>query len=216
MLFYLLSMFTFAQEPAMSITVVDSPYEEIYMEEPRVICESACSWQQDTSDILVEVNRNHQSWLKNAEISAIYTDETIAYSGYECNFKQQPLKCSNQNGLWRLRTVINQDSEKATLNFLLYDERGVIIGQSNITKLKRTRVIERKKVSQQQAPQQPIQTTNCNQTTGTCTAIPIVPSPQTATETEDLEPIVIDIPPIITSRDLNQAVIFLYDSVRLR
>ena len=32
MLFYLLSMFTFAQEPAMSITVVDSPYEEIYME----------------------------------------------------------------------------------------------------------------------------------------------------------------------------------------
>ena len=216
MLLYLFSMFALGQEPGMTITVVDSPYEEIYMEEPRVICNPNCSWEQDTSDIFVEVNRNHRSWLKNAEISAIYNKDTIEFSGYKCNFKTESLKCANQNGLWTLRTVITQDNEKATLNFLLFDENGVVIGQSNITKFKKTRIIERKKTTQQQVPQQPMQVSNCDKQTGSCAAIPIVPNPQVASQTEDLEPIVIDIPPTITSRDLNQAVIFLYDSVVLR
>ena len=53
-----------AQEPAMTIVVSDSKYEEIYMEEPRVICTTPCSFEQDTSIIFVEANRQHKAWFK--------------------------------------------------------------------------------------------------------------------------------------------------------
>ena len=72
MLILLFSLFTHAEEPSASITVTDSRYEEIYFEEPRVKCNVPCSFEQDTSQVFVEANGKHRTWLKAGKVTGIY------------------------------------------------------------------------------------------------------------------------------------------------
>ena len=215
MLFLLFSFLTAkAEEPAATIVVTDSRYEEVFFEDPRVMCSSPCSFDQDTSTVFVEVNRHHKSWLKNGEITGIYNEETIKYNYGDCDFTKDTFGCANQNGLWVIRTTISQDAGRASINVMLFDETAAMIGQGTYTKFKRTRVIERKKVTQRQVPGTPGSISKCNKADGSCATIPFQSSGQTQSQTEDLEPIVIDTPPVITARDIGQAVIMMYDSVR--
>ena len=202
------------EEPTASITVTDSRYEEIYFEEPRVICTVPCSFEQDTSQIFVEANQKHKTWLKVGKVTGIYNDETIKYAYDDCNFKQNPHGCANENGLWVMRTTISVDEGRASINVMLFDENAAMIGQGTFTRFKRTKIIERKKVTQQQMPGTPGAISQCNKADGSCATIPFQGRGQTATQTEDLEPVVIDIPPTLSARDIGQTMIYVYDSVR--
>ncbi len=211
---YLLSFLALADEPSMTITVTDSKYEEIYFEEPRVICSVPCSFEHDTNSIFVEANKKHRGWLKSGEISGIYNDETIKYAYADCDFKRDPHGCANENGIWVMRTTISVDASRASINIMLFDENAAMIGQGTYTRFKKSRVIQRKKVTQQQAPGTPGAISQCNQQSGTCATIPIQGNGQTATQSEDLEPVVIDIPPTLSAKDIAQTMIYVYDSVR--
>ncbi len=201
-------------EPSLTITVTDSVYEEIYYEEPRVMCSVPCSFEQDTTSIFIEANRKHLSWYKHGKISGIYNDETIGYAYEDCNFKRDPHGCASQNGLWVMRTKISVDESRASINIMIFDESASVIGSSTFTRFKKTRVIERKKVTQQQVPGTPMSISNCNQQSGNCATIPSQTNGQTVNQTEDLEPVVVDIPPTLTARDIGQAMIMAYDSIR--
>ena len=214
MLLLLSSFFVMAEEPALSIVVNDSRYEEIYMEEPRVMCESPCAFDQDTSLIFVEANRQHRAWLKTGKISGIYNHETIHYAYADCDFKKDSLECATENGLWVMRTTITQNTERASINFVLFDDTAAVIGQSTFTKLKKRTVIKRKKVTQQRLPGSPIEARNCNEATGNCATIPLQSQGRNISQVEDLEPVIIDIIPTLSARDVGQAMIMLYDSVR--
>ena len=214
MLLLLGSLLAGAEEPALSIVVSDSPYEEIYMEEPRVICTVPCMFEQDSSLIFVEANRNHHTWFRSGKVSAIYNQETVQYTYKDCDFKKNALMCAHENNLWVLRTTIAQDSESASINLVLLDENAVPVGQSSIAKFKKTTIIERKKVTHQQLRGQAMETKSCDEESGNCTTLPIQMQGQSVRQTEDLQPVVIDIPPSLTARDINQAMIMLYDSVR--
>jgi hypothetical protein len=214
MLVLLFSLFTHAEEPTASITVTDSRYEEIYFEEPRVMCSAPCSFEQDTSIIFVEANRHHKAWLKTGKVMGVYNDETIKYAYEDCNFKQNPHGCANENGIWVMRTTISIDAGRASINIMLFDDTATMIGQGTYSKFKKTRIIERKKVTQQQVPGVPGSISNCNKADGSCATIPFQGSGQTVNQSEDLEPIVIDIPPTLTARDIGQTMIMVYDSVR--
>ena len=214
MLVLLFSLFSQAEEPSASIVVSDSRYEEIYFEEPRVLCDVPCSFEQDTSTVFVEANRKHRTWLKTGKVTGIYNDETIKYAYEDCNFKLNPHGCANENGLWVMRTTINVTADKASINVMLFDENAAMIGQGTFIRYKKTKIIERKKVTQQQTPGIPGAVSQCNKANGSCATIPFQSSGQAATQTEDLEPVVIDIPPTITARDIGQTMIYVYDSVR--
>ena len=214
MLVLLFSLFTHAEEPSASIVVSDSRYEEIYFEDPRVLCDVPCSFEQDTSTVFVEANRKHRTWLKTGKVTGIYNDETIKYAYDDCNFKINPHGCANENGLWVMRTTINVTAEKASINVMLFDENAAMIGQGTFIRYKRTKIIERKKVTQQQVPGMPGSLSQCNKANGSCATIPFQGRGQTATQTEDLEPVVIDIPPTLSARDIGQTMIYVYDSVR--
>ena len=214
MLLLLLSLFAMAEEPALSIVVSDGRYEEIYMEEPRVMCESPCAFDQDTSLIFVEANRKHRTWFKAGTISGVYNDETIRYAYENCDFKKDPHGCANQNGVWVIRTTITQNSERASINLMLFDDNAAVIGQSTFTRFKKQTVIRRQKTTQQQIPGSPGVATKCDESSGACATIPFQGQTNSVSQTEDLEPTIIDIPPILSARDVGQAMIMLYDSVR--
>ena len=203
-----------AQEPALTIVVTDSIYEEIYFEDPRVICSSPCMFEQDSSIIFVEANRNHKAWYKHGKVSGIYNNETIKYAYEECNFKLDPHGCAKENSLWVMRTTISIDSNRASINIMIFDETAAMIGQGTYTRFKKTRLIERKKVTQSPSPSQPISTSNCNQSNGNCATVRTQIPGKNTSLVEDLEPTVIEIPPIISPRDIGQAMIMAYDSIR--
>ena len=214
MLLLLLGLIAYAEEPALSIVVSDTRYEEIYMEEPRVICEMPCAFDQDTSLIFVEANRKHRTWLKAGKVSTVYNDETINYAYEDCNFKKEPHKCASENGIWVLQTTITQDSERASINFILFDDSAAVIGQSTFTRFKKQNVIKRQRVTQHQTQGSGGVATKCDEQSGACATIPIQGQGNRVSQTEDLEPTIIDIPPTISARDVGQAMIMLYDSVR--
>jgi len=214
MFLLLFGLFSSAEEPSASITVTDSRYEEIYFEEPRVICTVPCSFEQDTSSIFVEANRHHRTWYKYGKITGIYNDETIKYAYDDCNFKEDPHGCAFNNGLWVMKTTVSVDAERASINVMIFDDRAAMIGQGTFAKFKKTRIVQRKKVTQNQIPGQPGSISKCNKADGSCATIPLQSNGQTVSQSEDLEPIVIDIPPTLTARDIDQVMIMAYDSIR--
>lgn len=214
MLILLFSLFVHAEEPAASITVTDSRYEEIYFEKPKVICAIPCSFEQDTSSIFVEANRHHRAWYRHGKIAGIYNDDTIKYAYGDCDFKKDPHGCAFENSLWIMKTSISMDVERASISIMIFDETAAVIGQGTLTKSKKTRVVQRQKVTQQQMPGQPMTISNCNKETNDCAVIPVQPNAQSFSQAEDLEPVVVDIPPTLTARDIDQAMIMAYDSIR--
>lgn len=217
MLLFLLSLIGYAEEPTLSIIVSDNRYEEIYMEEPKVTCESSCIFDHDTSLIFVEANRNHRAWFKAGKISGIYNHETIRYAHGDCDFKKDSLGCAAEAGIWVMRTTITQNSDRASINLILFDDTAAAVGQSTFTRLKKQTVVRRKRVTQQRVPSPPMSITNCNKDdkgVGSCASIPFQSQGQNTSQVEDLEPIIISAPPILSARDVNQAMIMLYDSVR--
>ena len=203
--------------PNETITVVDSRYEEIYVEDPRVISNDTSNYEHDVTVIFTYMNALHKTWFKPGKIGAIYNSETIEFSGTECNYKKTSLKCAHEEGLWVLRTVITEGDEQASINLLLFDDTGVVIGQSNYTVKKKTRIITKQKKTVTQGPNQPVSvgSQNCNQSTGTCRASSYtgIQNGSVSATTEDLEPTVIEIKPRITDTSIHQAVIMLYNSV---
>jgi hypothetical protein len=214
MLILLFSLLSQAQEPTVSITVTDSRYEEIYFEKPRVICSVPCSFEQDTSSIFVEANSKHRSWLKTGKVIGVYNDETIKYAYADCNFKLNPHGCANENGIWVMRTTISVDEGRASINIMLFDENAAMIGQGTLTRFKKAKTVERKKVTQQQIPATPGVMSQCDKANGPCVTIPFQGTGRTVSQSEDLEPIAISIPPTLSARDIGQTMIYVYDSVR--
>ena len=201
-----------AQEPAMTIVVNGSKYQEVYVEDPRIICETPCSLEQDDSIIFIEANRKHRAWYRHGEISGVYNSETIQLI-HDCDWKRNSLKCAKEHDVWVLRTTITQTKEKASINAMIFDSYGMMIGQGSISRGKKVTVVERQKRIQQQLPTQPVTTTSCQPGTNNCTTVPVTPQAPTINEVEDLEPSIIEALPIIRDRDVGQVMIHVYDSI---
>jgi len=196
------------------IIVSDTKYEEIYFQKPTVLCEQPCHFEQDTSLIFVAANRHHQSWLKKKQIRAIYNDQTVKFNYPECDFKRNTFECANQTGMWVMQTSIVIDEHAATINLVLFDEQGVVVSSATMSNNKTRVVVPKRKVTQGQIAQLPTTITNCNPATRSCNSATVPSAPIVTKEEEDLEPTVVKTAPTLTHRDISQAMIYLYDSVR--
>ena len=219
MLLMLLSLSAFAGEPEvksdMTIVVEDSRYEEIYVEPTKMVCEVECpakSWVENA--VFMEAARKHKSWLKRGEVGAVYNKDTIELTHDDCDWNRNPLMCGKENGVWVLRSTFIQSSEKASIQLMLFDENGIIIGQGSQDTTKKTTVIERRRVTQQNLPGQSGVVQTCPQGQNACATIPFNSQGQPVYQAEDLEPSVIIEAPVILEKHVSQAMIGVYDSVR--
>jgi len=213
MLLLLSILFAAGGEPP-TIVVSDTIDEEIYFQDPVVLCDDPCQFENDTSMIFVQANSKHRSWFKKGKVRAVYNDESVKINYPDCNFKVNAFKCANETGMWVMKTNITIDDKVATISILLFDEYGVVIGQSTITSNKKKEIIEREKVVEQNIPGPLTTITNCDPKLGRqCASMPMNQAPITIKETEDLEPTIIRYQPVLSARDIQQAMIMLYDSV---
>jgi hypothetical protein len=178
------------QQPNLSITVTDTRSAEIYMEKPKVTCDS-CSYKNDTSTLFVAANRHHRAWFQKGIIHAVYNQDTVSFRYPECDFAKDTAKCIKENSVWLLRSSITIDNNRASLSLILIDEFGKVVGQSTYVKHKKTQIVNKEK--------------EVKATGG------VVGSGYHSNETE---PVVIELMPEITQKDIDQAMIILYDSIR--
>ena len=78
------------------------------------------------------------------------------------------------------------------LNLILMDQMGALIGQASAIKHKKSKLVYKTTTARQQDPQ----------------------GRGPTLEMEQIEPVIISIPPGISDSDIQQTMIFLYDSVR--
>ena len=198
MLLTLLSLLTFAHTPDAEIVIESKKYEEIYVEEPRIISESTQTGEDYETVIFTLMNAHHSFWYKGGDIGAIYNKETIKISGTDCNYEKNALLCANHDGIWVLRSVITIADNQASIHLLLFDSGGVVIGQSSYTNKKQVRIVERQRETSKNS--RDILSSLYGQ------------NHQVVIE-EDLEPSVIVTPPNLTNHNISQAVIMLYNSI---
>ena len=196
MLLFLLSfMIAYADtgsptQPHLTITVEDSRYPEIYMEKTKVIC-SSCAWADDISTLFVAANRHHRTWFKTGTILAIYNSQKVGLRYPECDFQSDTFKCIQENSVWLLRSTITMNDKVASLSLLLIDDSGTVVGQASHIKYTKTQIVNKeKKVSSMGG------------------------IPGTGFQANEIEPVVIEIKPTLTDRDVDQTMIMLYDSIR--
>lgn len=182
------------QLPNESITVTASRCEEIYVEDTRINTDSISNYDNDITVLFTYMNSLHKSWFKPGKICAIYNAETIEFSGTKCDYKKTSLRCGHQDGIWVLRSVITEGDEQASINLLLFDDTGVVIGQSNYTVKKKTKIVTKQKKTVSQQPSAYMSVT-------------------TSSSTEDLEPAIIEYKPKISDFSIHQAVAMLYNSI---
>lgn len=183
-----------ASDPQMEITVHGKKHNEVYMQETHIVCKNGCTFNNSTEAIFVAANQHHNLWLRNGKISAIYNENTVGFTYPECDFKKETMKCVNENNLWLLKSSITLDEERATLSLTLLDSTGVLIGQASYVRHKKTKVIEHTTIVRQEDPH----------------------GMKPTVEVTQIDPEIIDIPPMIFDKDIHQAMIMLYDSVRKR
>jgi hypothetical protein len=198
MLLALLSFLSFADTPDIEIVVESEQYEEIYVEKPRIKSETALTAEDYETVIFTFMNNHHSFWYKHGKIGAIYNSETIVLSGTECDYNKNSLLCAHNDGMWLLRSVISVTQDQASIHLLLFDDHGVVIGQSSYTSKKKTRVIEREREIERN--RRDILSSLYGQNS------------QVVIQ-EDLEPSVIVTPPKLTNQAVSQAVIMLYNSL---
>ena len=206
-------------EPSESIIVVDSRYEEIYVEPARVFGETEDQKFNGDSQIFTYINMFKHLYDKNL---SIYNKQNIKYAYEDCNYLEDALKCGIENNHWTLVTNVYIGGEQSTINFQLYDEIGLIIGQSTISKSKRIRYIKDiTTTSQTNSRANKGYSISTQPNCGTKSCSPSrnyqldgygIPGKQILTE--ERPSIKEIIPPQITDKDLHQASMMLYLSIK--
>jgi len=205
-------------EPDETIVVIGSKYQDIYVEPSRVFGETGDQVFNGDSQIFAYANMKKHLYDKNL---SIYNKNNIKYAYEDCDYLSDALKCGIENNHWTLVTNIRIDAEQATINMLLYDEIGLVVGQSTVSKYKKVIYIRDIKT-----------TTTTNSNTGrnysltppsNCSGNSCYPGsisssgggvPGKQVISEENMPKKQVLPPQITDRDVNQAVMMLYLSIK--
>ena len=206
------------------IVVTGSRYTEVYVA-PTKIVTNGDSVDIDTGAAfsyahshkhLAEYKGDYGYYSMGDEID-VYSSETISFIYEDCKWKATPKKCSFQNSMWLLESVITIGKEHATLRLTLYDENMSVLSTVVRSNTKVVNYIERKKTSKipVTVPGGVISGGNC---AGPTCSRPIATGPQTriATEEEELPPAKITIPAKLLNKDFHQASMMLWLGVKLK
>ena len=219
----LLSFFlvTSAATPNETMQVYAREANDIYVADPVV--EGAIHAENLKNAITTYANMHHMAFYRRGSVNSVYDERTLhlLYPSEDCDYKTTPITCASEDGLWTLKTYAHMDTESASITMMLYDDDGVIIGQSSIVNKKRVHIIPRKKITSAQ------QSTGNNMSaargrdcsTGNSCKIQNQSRARGQRRSfsmyidEDLKPTVITTPPSLNIGDISQTVMMLYLSI---
>ena len=218
-LMFLLCFFNVWATPDDSMIVYGTQYENIYVMPPVVKQDGKDVTKYDYGPLVISVMTLHRGFARNYHIDGIFSEANISQMG-DCNYKQRPFECSNENDHWILMTDIQITDDQAYISLTLFDQNSMPISASVVSKKLRRKIIPRKKRTVNQTPMgigmRGQSRTFCKskedcsqQSSGI-----IAGRSATTVQTEDLPPTIINFPAIIRNNDVRQAAMLLYTSLR--
>ena len=226
-MFSLLFGLAMSGEPIPEIIVESHADVEIFVAPTRVINNTEIPYQLDSTSVFghtINDARNAKKLTQYGYVSIdediyVYNPDTIKFAWENCNYSTDFRKCSHENGHYLLESYIVFDKEQVTVRLILFDENMTPVQQSVQNNTRIMKIFKRKKVSRALiptggtavAPRRQCGPTSCSTIRGRGGSI----SAYTQTTTEDLEPSVVIIEPRLLDRDIQQASVRLWTSVRI-
>ena len=212
-----------AGEPLYEMTVEAHKEIEVYVAPTKVVNKTEIPYQLDETSVFGhtadDVKWIQQKGLYGYETTdepvSVYNIDTIKYTWPDCDYSVKPRECAFKNGHYILESYITFDKQQVVVRLILYDERLVPVAQSTATNTRVVKITPREKVTRQVGSAPSGVQRQCGPTS--CSTQPIRGAVSTYAQTtkEDLEPSVVIIEPRLLDKDIKQASMRLWTSVRI-
>ena len=151
---------------------------------------------------------------------SVYNPDTIKFAWDNCNYSTNYRQCSHENGHYLLESYIVFNKEQVTVRLILFDENMKPVAQTVQNNSRVVKIFKKQKVSRAiipmggtaAVPRRQCGPTSCSTIRGASGG---TISAYTQTTTEDLEPSVVIIEPKLLDRDIQQASVRLWTSIRI-
>ena len=227
-MFTLLAGLVFGGEPMPEIIVESRKDIEVYVAPTQIINDTKIRYQLDSTSVfghtINDVSNARKltqyGWIPMPGEISVYNPDTIKYAWDNCDYSKNFRGCSIENGHYLLESYIVFSKEEVTIRLILFDENMRAVTQTVQNSKRIMKIIKRQKTTRAIIPMggggaRPRR--QCGPTS--CSTMPASPngsiSAYTQTTTEDLKPEVIVIQPKLLDKDIQQASVRLWTSVKI-
>lgn len=225
-MFTLLTSLLLGGEPIPEIIVESHLDVEVFVAPTQIINKTKIPYHLDSTSVFghtINDASNAQKLTQYGYVSidddiSVYNPDTIKFAWDNCDYSTNYRQCSHENGHYLLESYIVFNKEQVTVRLILFDENMKPVAQSVQNNSRIVKIFKKQKVSRAiiptgggaVAPRRQCGPTSCS-TVPTSGAI----SAYTQTTTEDLDPSIVIIEPKLLDRDIQQASVRLWTSMRI-
>jgi len=215
----------FGGEPLHEVVVEAHQDFEVYVAPTIVINNTNIPYQLDSTSVFghtINDVRNAQKWTQYGYISMdneimVYNPDTVKFSWKNCDYIKNFRECSYQNNHWLLESYITFDKQQVTVRLILFDENMTPIGQSIQNNTRIVKRIKRQKVTRALIPMGGMGGTARSCGPSSCNTIrQNSPTAFSQVTKEDLEPSIIIVEPRLLDKDIQQASVRLWTSIKIK
>ena len=220
---FLISM-VLGGDPIPEIIVESHRNIELYVAPTQVINNTKISYQLDSTSVFGHTINDVRNAKKLSQYGyipmdneiVVYNPDTIKFAWKNCNYSTSFRECSHENGHYLLESYIVFDKQQVTVRLILFDENMTPVAQSVQSNTRVVKILKRQKTSRAiipmggRRPTRQCGPTSCSTIQGNSTV-----SAYTQTTTEDLEPSIIVVEPRLLDKDIQQASVRLWTSVKI-
>ena len=211
--------------PIPEIVVESHQDVEVFVAPTQVINNTDISYQLDSTSVFghtINDVSNAKKLTQYGYVSMdreimVYNPDTIKFSWDNCDYSTKFRECSHENGHYLLESYITFNKEQVTIRLILFDENMVPMIHSIQNNTRVVKILKRQKTTRALIPtgggarsRRQCGPTSCSTVQGNGTI-----SAYTQTTTEDLEPSVIVVEPKLLDKDIQQASVRLWTSVKI-
>ena len=215
--------FALAEEPMLEMTVEAHKDIEIYVAPTKILNKTKIPYQLDSTSVfghaVSDVNYIQEKTMYGyATIDdgvLVYNVDTIKFAWPDCNYSEKPRECAYQNGHYILESYITFDKQQITVRLILFDENLTPIGQSTQTNTRIVKRKEREKTTRRVGQSPGIQQRQCGPTSCSTQRITGAASTYVETTKEEQEPLITIIEPRLLDKDIKQASMKLWTSIKI-
>jgi hypothetical protein len=216
--------------PIPEIIVESHQDVEVYVSPTQVINNSKISYQLDSTSVFghtINDVRNAQKLSQYGYIPmgneiSVYNPDTIKFAWDNCDYSTKSRECSHENGHYLLESYITFDKQQVTVRLILYNELMVPIAQSIQSNTRIVKIIKREKTTRALIPMGGSSVSGLRKSCGptSCSTTPAgapIGGARAFSQTtkEDLEPSIVVVEPRLLDRDIQQASVRLWTSVKI-
>ena len=212
-----------AGEPSMEMIVEAHRDLEVYVAPTKIVNKTKIPYQLDSTSVfghtVNDVNYIQEKTMYGyATIDddvLVYNTDTIKFAWPDCNYDKKARECAYQNGHYILESYITFDKQQITVRLILFDENLTPVGQSTQTNTRIVKRKEREKTTRRVGQSPGIQQRQCGPNSCSTQRIRGAASTYVETTKEEIEPLVTIIEPRLLDKDIKQASMKLWTSIRI-